>query len=186
MIKQFVISAALMVTSFSSMALPVYTEPNGYDAGNYSYYTSSDTTTMFGKIGGSDTSDTFAFQWDGGQLVVNTFGITNFDSILWLYNNSGLIYNMNDNAYSGTIYSQMINHLPAGIYHIKITSQDMLPLGSSYQINRNVSSHGIVSGITPVYAPPVPPTVITVPEPSIIFLIITGFIILLFTRKTKQ
>jgi|SRR5687768_12762382 len=173
------LSIVLMVISFSSMAVPIYTEPAKHDSGDYPTYISFNTERMYGKIGGKDSYDLYAFHWDGGQLVVNTFGETDFDSVLWLYNSSGLVYNMNDNAYPSTEYSQMINHLPSGIYHIKITSNDLLTVPTDYQINRNVSHHGIVSGITPVQEIPViitTPEISRVPEPSVIALLGIGFI----------
>lgn len=175
------LSSALLAASFNSFAVPIYTEPTGYDSGSYPTYISSNTEIMYGKIGGTDSYDTYSFQWDGGQLVANTFGNTDFDSVLWLYNNSGLLFNLNDNAYPSTDKSQFVSFLPSGIYQIKITSNDFLNVPTDYQINRNVSHNGHLVGITPVQEF----TAVNVPEPGIVYLMLVGGLFMVMFVKRK-
>lgn len=169
----------IMFLSSTVIAAPTFTENPNTDSPNYPYYISSDTGIMYGNIGGAiagvvDSSDTYAFFWDGGVIVLNTFGVTSFDSVISLYTNQGLFFGSNDNAYNGTTFSQLVRYIQPGFYQVKIESVNPLNQQTQYQINRNFSSNGIVSGITPVIEP-----VNAIPEPGMLYLIgLIGTVIL--------
>jgi hypothetical protein len=121
------LTVAITLVTFAARAIPYYEIEDAGELIADAQFVGGGVDTIHGNLPDFRGADLFAFDWGGGAFVVDTFGSTMPDTMLFLFNAAGQGIWKNDQA-NGVSWSQIIDpNLIAGHYVLGISPWNYFP-----------------------------------------------------------